>query len=83
METVYHSDIASQGLFSIIFSQLPGEGVGVRGNPIAGISTLNPALDEGLGSLQDQSAACSPPHPWPLSRVGVRELKSIEFLERQ
>jgi hypothetical protein len=46
-----------------IFSQLPGEGLGVRGNPTEWIRTRNPALDEGVGALQDQSTACSPHHP--------------------
>ncbi len=48
-----------------------GEGVGVRGNPIEWISTRNPALDEGFGALQDQSAVCSPPHPMKASQAFI------------
>ncbi len=48
-----------------------GEGSGVRGNPIEWISTRNPALDEGFGALQDQSAVCSLPRwgEWNRSRL--------------
>ncbi len=71
-----------------------GEGLGVRGIPIEWTSTRNPALDEGSGALQDQSAVRAPPHPMKASQAFIlfprwgegnrsRLSFSIEFLERQ
>ena len=81
MEAVYHSDIASQGVF-LIFSQLPGEGLGVRGNPLEWISIRNRALDEGLEPRRIKFAGARPLTPGPSPALGRGELRSIEFLGR-
>ena len=76
METVYHSDIASQGLFSIIFSQLPGqeernadhlleEGVAIRCNNLPALAyKVDRLLDDPrrLEGMRDRVRQLARPH---------------------